>query len=293
MRIDVHSHYIPPAYMELVREEGNPYGRHLAKYPSGEPALFGDNRLIPLLGGFHDVEIKLVDMKTQGVDMHVVSPPPFLFQYDLPLPLGEEVARFLNDEAHALEKKPRQVHRDGDCAASGARGSSGRARSGRWQAGDALGRNRRERMNDYYLFNLIGFLVETTLAAARMIFSGTLERYPDLKLCLSHSGGMALWTQGRLDHGFSAIPACQGVIDRPPSEYLKRMYFDTIAHRPEALRYVADIVGAGRIVMGTDYLFHVADPDPVKTVASIPGLTGDERASIEGSLAAYLLGLES
>ncbi|MDP7371259.1 MAG: amidohydrolase family protein [Nitrospinota bacterium] len=151
----------------------------------------------------------------------------------------------------------------------------------------------RERMNDYYLFNLIGFLVETTLAAARMIFSGTLERYPDLKLCLSHSGGMALWTQGRLDHGFSAIPACQGVIDRPPSEYLKRMYFDTIAHRPEALRYVADIVGAGRIVMGTDYLFHVADPDPVKTVASIPGLTGDERASIEGSLAAYLLGLES
>ena len=55
--------------MELVREEGNPYGRHLSKLPSGEPALFGDNRLIPLLDGFHDVEIKLADMKTQGVDM--------------------------------------------------------------------------------------------------------------------------------------------------------------------------------------------------------------------------------
>ncbi len=94
MKIDIHSHYIPPAYMELVREEGNPYGRHLSKLPSGEPALFGDNRLIPFLDGSHDVEIKLADMKTQGVDMQVVSPPPFLFQYDLPLPLGEEVRVF-------------------------------------------------------------------------------------------------------------------------------------------------------------------------------------------------------
>jgi aminocarboxymuconate-semialdehyde decarboxylase len=330
MKIDVHSHYIPPAYMELVREEGNPYGRHLAKYPSGEPALFGDNRLIPLLGGFHDVEIKLADMKAQGVDMHVVSPPPFLFQYDLPLPLGEEVARFLNDEAHSLEKKhpgkftamatvPLQAPEAAAAeleravgklgmrsveigASAGGRELDDPALAPFWEAAERLGAlvlihptrpPGRERMNDYYLFNLIGFLVETTLAAARMIFSGTLERYPDLKLCLSHAGGMALWIQGRFDHGFSALPACQGVIDRPPSEYLKRMYFDTIAHRPEALRYVADIVGAGRIVMGTDYPFHVADPDPVKTVASIPGITGEERASIEGGLAADLLGLES
>ncbi len=104
MVIDLHSHYIPPAYLESVREEGNPYGRHVTKLPSGEPALFGDNRLIPLLAGFHDVDVKIRDMEKQGVERQVVSPPPFLFQYDLPDSLGIEMARLLNDEAYALEK---------------------------------------------------------------------------------------------------------------------------------------------------------------------------------------------
>jgi aminocarboxymuconate-semialdehyde decarboxylase len=146
-------------------------------------------------------------------------------------------------------------------------------------------------MGDFYLFNLIGFLVETTLAAARIIFSGVMDRYPDLKVCLSHAGGMALWIQGRFDHGLRALPACQGIIERPPSEYLKRMYFDTIAHRPEALRYVADIVGSDRILMGTDYPFAVADFDPLKTVEEIPGLADDERTAIRGGTAAGLFGV--
>ena len=130
-----------------------------------------------------------------------------------------------------------------------------------------------------------------TLAAARMIFAGVLEKYPDLRLCLSHAGGMALWIQGRFDHGLRALPACQGIIERPPSEYLKRMYFDTITHNPEALRYVIDRVGADRLALGTDYPFAVADYDPVGTVDAIPGLTEDERETIAGGAAAALLDL--
>ena len=65
----------------------------------------------------------------------------------------------------------------------------------------------REQMGGYHLFNLIGFLVETTLAAAHMIFSGALDKYPDLRLCLSHPGGMALWIQGRFAHGLRTLPA--------------------------------------------------------------------------------------
>ncbi len=146
-------------------------------------------------------------------------------------------------------------------------------------------------MGDYYLFNLIGFLAETTLAVARLIFSGALEKYPELRLCLSHAGGMALWIQGRFDHGLRALPACQGVIERLPSEYLKRMYFDTITHSPDALRYVIERVGADRVMLGTDYPFAVADFNPMGTVGAIPDLTEDERTSIAGDTAATLLGL--
>ena len=328
MIIDLHSHYIPPAYLELVREEGNPYGRHVTKLPTGEPALFGDNRLIPLLEGFHDVAVKIKDMKKQGVEKQVVSPPPFLFQYDLPDSLGAEMARLLNDEAHDLERSrpgsfvamatvplqnPEAAAAELDRvvtklgmrsveigASAGERELDDPALSPFWETAERLGAlvlihpirpPGRERMGDYYLFNLIGFLVETTLAAARMIFSGTLEKYPGLKLCLSHAGGMALWIQGRFDHGLRALPACQGIIERPPSEYLKRMYFDTITHSSEALRYVIEKVGADRIMLGTDYPFAVADFDPVGTVDAIPELTEDERVMMVGGTAAGLLGL--
>ena len=328
MIIDLHSHYIPPAYLELVREEGNPYGRHVTKLPTGEPALFGDNRLIPLLEGFHDVDVKIKDMKKQGVEKQVVSPPPFLFQYDLPDSLGAGMARLLNDEAHALERSrpgsfvamatvplqsPEAAAAELDRvvtklgmrsveigASAGERELDDPALSPFWETAERLGAlvlihpirpPGRERMGDYYLFNLIGFLVETTLAAARMIFSGTLEKYPGLKLCLSHAGGMALWIQGRFDHGLRALPACQGIIERPPSEYLKRMYFDTITHSSEALRYVIEKVGADRIMLGTDYPFAVADFDPVGTVDAIPELTEDERVMMVGGTAAGLLGL--
>ncbi len=328
MIVDVHSHYIPPAYLELVREEGNPYGVHRSQMPSGAPALFGDGRLIPLLEGFHDVETKLADIESQGLDRHVVSPPPFLFHYDLPPDRGLEVARLLNDEASALAaRRPDRFvamatapMQDPEAAAGeleravtrlGMRsieiGASGGERelddpalTPFWETAERLGAlvcihpirpPGRERMKDYYLFNLIGFLVETTLAAARMIFSGLLDRFPDLRICLAHAGGMSLWIQGRFDHGLRVLPACQGIIERPPSECLKRFYFDTITHRPEALRFVADAVGADRILMGTDYPFAVADADPVGTVAAIPGLEEDARAAIRGGTAAGLLGL--
>ncbi|MFC1491560.1 amidohydrolase family protein [Nitrospinota bacterium] len=326
--VDMHTHYIPPAYLELVREEGNPFGLHRTELPSGEPALFVDNRLIPLLEGFHSVDAKLADIEAQGLDIHVLSPPPFLFRYELPRDRGAESARIYNDEARALAARwpdrfaamatvplqdpaaaakelERAVNRLGMRsveigASAGERELDDPALAPFWEAAERLGvlvlihpicPPGRERMNDYYLFNLIGFLVETTLAAARMIFAGVLDRYPDLRICLAHAGGMALWIQGRFDHGLRALPACQGNISRPPSEYLKRFYFDTITHRPEALRFVADTVGTDRILMGTDYPFAVADPDPVGTVAAVPGLTEEQRVAIRGGTVAALLNI--
>ncbi len=96
-----------------------------------------------------------------------------------------------------------------------------------------------------------------------------------------------------LDHGFRALPACQGNIERPPpSEYLKRMNFDTITHLPEVLRHVADILGADYILMGTEYPFAVGDFDPLKTMEGIPGFAEDECTEIRGDTAAVFFGLE-
>lgn len=328
MIVDLHTHYIPPAYLEWVREKNNPLGVHLDKLPSGKPALAADDRLIPLLDGFHSVEVKLADIKAQGLDRQVVSPPPFLFHYGLPGKVGAESSRLLNDEAAALQKRHADRFvamataplQDPEAAASELERVAGRlgirsveigARAGEhdldhpalapfWEAAEKLGMlvcihpvspPGRERMREYYLFNLIGFLVDTTVAASRLIFAGVLDRFPGLKICLAHAGGMAVWIQGRFDHGFRALHQCQGIISRPPSEYLKGMYFDTITHRPEAVRYVADTVGSDRLMMGTDYPFAVAEADPVRFVSAVPGITEKERAAILGGTASRLLGL--
>jgi aminocarboxymuconate-semialdehyde decarboxylase len=142
----------------------------------------------------------------------------------------------------------------------------------------------RERMQAYHLFNLIGFLAETTLAAARMIFAGVLDKHPRLNVCLAHTGGMLLWIEGRFDQAYVTIEACRKDIERKPSEYLTRFYYDTIAYRPRALAYAAESVGASRIMLGTDY--------PFASVNAVPGLSAQDRTSMLGGAAAALLGLE-
>ena len=328
MIVDMHTHYIPAAYLEALQRDDNPFGLRVGKLPSGRPALLGDNRAISLLDGFHDIDAKIADMDRLGLGRHVVSPPPFLFRYELPIERGLESARLFNDEAHALAAgRPDRFAamaavpmQDPEAAAGELERAAGRlgmrsveigASAGTrelddpalipfWEVAERLGvlvfihpirPPGRDRMQDYYLFNLIGFLVETTVAACRMIYGGVLDRFPNLRVCLAHAGGMAIWIQGRLDHGLRVLPACQGVIKNPPSEYLKRFYFDTVTHRPEALRFVADAVGADRLLMGTDYPFEVADFDPLGTVAAVPGLSNTERTGIRGGTVAALLGL--
>ena len=171
-----------------------------------------------------------------------------------------------------------------------------------WSAAEALGTlvfihpmrpPGRERMLPYHLFNLIGFLTETTLAAARLIFSGVLDRFPRLKICLAHTGGMLLWIAGRFDQGHETIEACRKKIERKPSEYLAGLYYDSITYQPNALAYAANMVGSPRIMLGTDYPFAIADSEPVAHINAAPGLTAAERAAMCGGTAAKLFGIEA
>ena len=117
---------------------------------------------------------------------------------------------------------------------------------------------KRERMEDFQLNNLVGNPMDTCLSAARLILSGFLDRYPELKIILPHGGGYLPYQIGRLDRGYFARPG-KNLCEHAPSEYLKRFYFDTILFDPKPLKFLFDLVGAERLMVGTDLPFDVAD----------------------------------
>jgi aminocarboxymuconate-semialdehyde decarboxylase len=136
--------------------------------------------------------------------------------------------------------------------------------------------------------------IETSVALSHLIFEGTLDRFPRLKICAAHGGGYLPSYMNRSDYGCRVFPnQCKpGVPLKPPSEYLKRLYYDSIVFTPEALRHLAAEVGAGQIVMGTDYPYPWVNA-PVDHILQTPGLSDDEREGMLGRTAASILGLPS
>jgi predicted TIM-barrel fold metal-dependent hydrolase len=134
--------------------------------------------------------------------------------------------------------------------------------------------------------------LETTVALTHLIFEGTLDRFPGLKICAAHGGGYLPSYMNRSDRGCQVFPAqCKpGVPSRPPTEYLKRLYYDSIVFTAEALRHLVAEVGVSQIVMGTDYPYPW-ESEPVEHILRTPGLTDAEREAILGGTAAALLGL--
>jgi aminocarboxymuconate-semialdehyde decarboxylase len=140
------------------------------------------------------------------------------------------------------------------------------------------------------LGNVIQFPYRTTLMIERMILKGLFEKYQNLKLCLSHGGGLLAFNIGRLDHAYSARAELRKHIEKKPSEYLNRFYYDTILHSIEALEYLIRIVGVDRIVIGTDYPMAMGDFDPLARIMQLD-LTQEERNAICERNAAQALGL--
>jgi aminocarboxymuconate-semialdehyde decarboxylase len=152
-----------------------------------------------------------------------------------------------------------------------------------------LGFTQGERLRNHYFNNVIGNPLETTIAASHLIFDGVMDRHPKLKVVLPHAGGFLAHYWARMDHAHRARPDCRMVIKKPPSSYLKKMYFDTIAFDPRMLRQMVDQYGADHVLLGTDYPYDMAETDPVGLIAKIPRLARAERELIEGGNAARLL----
>ena len=148
-----------------------------------------------------------------------------------------------------------------------------------------------------YLDNVIGNPLETTIALSHLIFEGTLDKFPGLRICAAHAGGFLPSYAGRSDHGcFTRPDRCAGgpygPIKKKPSEYLKQMYYDTMVFTPEAVRHLAAEVGASQLLVGTDYPYPWTKT-AVDLILNTSGVSDDDRVAMLGATAMKLLGIKA
>lgn len=137
-----------------------------------------------------------------------------------------------------------------------------------------------ERMKDFFMINTVGNPQEAGYAAVSLMCGGVLDAFPKLEVFLPHAGGTFPWLIGRLQRAMTRPHPALKHMKRPAEEYLRRFHYDLITHSPQIMRFLIDLVGADRIVTGTDFPQGMAVMQPVDFVESIPGLTHEERSAI-------------
>ena len=324
--IDVHAHILTEETIRLLQAEAPEVAPKLSEVDDEFGTLdVAGNVYRKFPRGGWDLERRLRDMAAAEVDIQVLSVCPQTFLYAQPPSLAAAFARIQNEqlaklvEAHpdrflAIATVPLQAPQLAAdelrhaMRALGLRGMQiGSNVAGRnlddpalepvWATAAELGAfillhpinvAGADRLSSYYLGNLIGNPLDTTIAAACLVFSGVLERHPSLKICLAHGGGLVPYQAGRFVHGWHVRTEPKRRLGKPPTESLARFYFDTIVHSKEVLEFLARAAGAGRVLLGSDYPFDMGMPDGVRQVrgASIPVA---EQSAILGGRARALL----
>lgn len=146
------------------------------------------------------------------------------------------------------------------------------------------------RTQDYFLLNSIGNLADRTITFASFIYGGVLDRHPSLTICLCHGGGYVPYALDRLDQGWHVWPDQRGRSQGPPSAYVRRFYYDTVVYTPRNLRFLIDVVGADRVVFGTDWPAPMTFDDPVGRLETMPELSDTEREQVLRGTAAAIFG---
>lgn len=149
-----------------------------------------------------------------------------------------------------------------------------------------------EAMTEYWLMPLVGFLMDTTLAAAHLVFSGVAERFPHIKWVLGHLGGAIPYLAERLDRGYHAFAECRANLSRPPSEFLRGWHYDTVNFDHDALQLAIRFAGADRVLAGSDYPHMIGSIPTMKRALLALDVPEQDRAKILGGNAARIYGLQ-
>lgn len=324
MRIDAHTHAQPQEYLDALLASG----RYESQRDDAGHIIIKEkgSRFLTITPQMHHPEQRVADMDANGIDMQIISvtTPQVYFLDGQPC---VDLARRCNDYlAEIVEQYPSRFRAlaslpltaDIDAAVAEFERCLDELDMAGIIIGSSIDRrpiddpafaplyeemNRRgttmfihpmvpagtEVLNQYALAPLVGFMFDTTLAVARLIFSGFFSRYPNINVHVGHLGGAVPYLAGRLDIGYRSYPDCQG-IDQPPSEILKRVYLDTVSFHEPAMRCALETVGADHILFGSDYPHVIGDV--AGAIESIEHtVPAGSHAELLGSTAARLYGV--
>jgi aminocarboxymuconate-semialdehyde decarboxylase len=321
--IDVHNHYYPPEYLDALRKGGSVVRVTMDR--DGNPLLHYPGDYNVAVRGHRDIAYRQEVLEREGVATQVITLTTPGTHVES-APRATELARIVNDAFARVvaERAPRFAAlatlplNDPQASVAELRRAveelrlpgamlfsnvNGVALSDErfwplYEVADGFGAVLHihptspvgvEAMTDYWLMPLVGFPFDTTLAAAKLVFSGVAERFPRIRWVLSHLGGAVPYLAERLDRGFRAFRECRAHIDRPPSDYLKTWYYDTVNFDARALALAIEFAGAEHVLAGSDYPHLIGSiPEMLATVGMLE-IPESDREAILGGNASRLL----
>ena len=327
LTVDCHGHMAVPEADDLVRPHLPAAELDAVKYASPASRAVNQKQNADRMHLMEGIDGRLKDMDRMGLDMQVMSPVPPQFNYQADAGLCAEASQIINDALAKAAGASNRLAAIGtvplqDCRRAvaelercmgelgmpgielGANAGADEISAARlepfWARAEELGATillhptsyASDRLSEHYLTNVVGNPLETTVAVAHLIFDGVLERYPRLKIILSHGGGYAAAYTARMDHAWGARPDCRGRISRPPSTYMEQVHFDTIVFATDQLDHLHRKFGADHLLIGTDYAFDMGEYDPVEHVQQTPGIDAEGVTKICGGNAVALFGLD-
>jgi aminocarboxymuconate-semialdehyde decarboxylase len=328
--IDLHCHAFFPAVEKLVAGAPQKAAElaAMAQAMGEETVRYNNTVMLPKAGPkLTDLATRLHDMDAMGVDVQLVSPTSTQHYYWAEGELAHEVVRVQNEGiAELCATHPKRFLGLGTLALQdpklareqlihavrklglrgvevstlvNGKGLADPAFETLWATAQELGcvvfihpfgTTLGTRLDQYYLQNVIGQPLETTIALSQLIFGGVLDRYPGLRLLAAHGGGYLPSYIGRSDHAWQARADAHTCL-KPPRDYLKQIWFDHLVYEPEALRHLIAEAGAGQVVVGTDYPFDMGHYDIHGLIEAMPGLSPADQKAILYKNAEKLLGI--
>ncbi|MGA8387053.1 MAG: amidohydrolase family protein [Pseudolabrys sp.] len=325
--IDTHTHILTEETAALLRKEAPKVPVTITPVDAESAALdVGGVVYRPFPRGGFDLAHRLRDMDAMGVDVQVLSVTPQTYLYNQDASLGAMTAAIQNDQIAKLVKQNPQrfmgiatlpMQAPEKAADELKRAMTTLNLRGTMFASNIIGKNLddpsfepvwataeelgafvfihpnnvagADRMKSYYLNNLIGNPLDTTIGAACLYFGGVLDRYPKLTVVLAHGGGFTPYQAARWEHGWHVRPEPKKNIAKQPVDIAKRFYYDTILHSAPVLEFMVEHVGADRVMLGSDYPYDMGMMDCVKHVRGLK-ISDADKATILSTCAQALLG---